>query len=308
LALLLSGCKVVNETARLPMKAVNAVVPGEKTALDPAELQIQVTRFADEYAGRTTAALDDYAQRAGTPEAHRQALRWKVAAGTAAVTIASGPNPYANLLDFLAVTSITRTVLEEVLSKTAEGAAFQPWLATSGTLETNAWKLAEGVFTAEQKQELRDAIGFWWLSNPSVRMAFFVRPQEFGALIRQTGQKTERSGSVFSLVGLDPTAGLDPAVREVTRTRLFAERAMFMAQRMPFLLRWQVELMADELLGGTQVAAVLDSAERLSHAAAQLPDRFTAERKAILETLETQDGKLRALSAEVGRTLAVGEK
>ena len=39
------------------------------------------------------------------------------------------------------------------------------------------------------------------------------------------------------------TAGLDPAVREVTRTRLFAERAMFTFQHMPFLLRWQTELL-----------------------------------------------------------------
>jgi multidrug efflux pump subunit AcrA (membrane-fusion protein) len=117
------------------------------------------------------------------------------------------------------------------------------------------------------------------------------------------------------MVGLDPTAGIDPAVREVTRTRLFAERAMFTAQRMPFLLRAQIELLTAQVLDQQQVTNALTSAERLSHAAesasqtaAQLPDRLAAERKAILAELESQEGKLRELSAEVSRTLAAGEK
>jgi len=316
LLLMLSGCRVVEETAKLPVTAVAAVVPGKKSSpADPAVLQVELQRFADAYASRTTAALDDYAQHVGTAEARSHALKWKVAASTAAVTIASGSNPRANLLDFLALTSVTRTALEEVWIKTTNGPAFQPWLETSLALETNAWKLADGTFSPEQQQEMRIAIRQWWEANPGVRTGFFVRPQEFSSLIRLTHEKSNRPGSVFSFVGLDPTAGLDPAVREVTLTRLFAERAMFVVQRMPFLLRWQIELLTDELLGEAQVAAALDSAERFSRAtesvgqtAAQLPDRITAERKAILSALEIQEGKLRELSAEITRTLAAGEK
>jgi len=102
-------------------------------------------------------------------------------------------------------------------------------------------------------------------------------------------------------------AGLDPAVREVARTRLFAERAMYTAQRIPFLLRWQIELLADQFLQDshialalTNIASLAQSADRLSRAsesvsqtAAQLPDRITAERKAIVEALDTQEGRLR---------------
>ena len=40
----------------------------------------------------------------------------------------------------------------------------------------------------------------------------------------------------------------------------------------------------------------------------QLPDRIATERKLILAALEAQEGKLRELSAEVGRTLAAGDK
>jgi len=84
---------------------------------------------------------------------------------------------------------------------------------------------------------------------------------------------------------------------------------------MPFLVRWQTELLADELLRQEEVTNALTSADRLSRAAesmsqtaALLPDRISAERKAITDELAAQEGKLRELSAEVTRTLAAGEK
>ena len=188
-------------------------------------------------------------------------------------------------------------------------------MRVSRSLESNIWQQASAVFTPVQQQELRAAIQGWWETNPNEQSGFFTRPQEFSALVRQTRPATARSDSVFNLVGLDPMAGLDPAVREVTSTRLFAERAMFMAQRMPFLLRWQTELMTDELLQQEQVANALNSADRLSRAAesasqtaAQLPDRIATERQAVLDALQAQEGKLRELSAELARTLAAGEK
>lgn len=314
--LTLSGCRVAEETVQVPMKAVSAIVPGPKSAqVDPATVQAELQRYADEYASRTAAALDDCAARTGTPEARYQALQWKVSVGSAAVSIASAPNPQANLLDFLALATSTRMFLEQGWLKSTNGPACEPWLITSRNLETNAWKLARGIFSPEQQQELRDSIGRWWEENPDARTSFFVRPQEFSTLIRQTGEKSDRPGSVFALVGLDPTAGLDPAVREVARTRLLAGRAMFMLERMPFLVRWQAELLANDLLRQEQVGAALTSADRLSRAAesasqtaAQLPDRITAERRAVIEALEAQEGRLRELSAEVGRTLTAGEK
>jgi hypothetical protein len=316
LAVALTGCRVVEETAKMPAKAVNAMAPGMRAPkVDPADLQAELQRYADDYTSRTAAAVQDYARVAGTAEARSQALNWKVSAGFAAVSIASGPNPHANLLDFLALASITRLSVEEAWGRPTNGSAFQAWHNASRVMETNAWKLADGLFSADQQQELRDTVARWWESNPEARTSFFARPEEFSSLIRKAGEQSSRPESVFALVGLDPTAGLDPAVREVTRTRLFAERAMFMAQRAPFLLRWQVELLADEFFQRAEARSLLEGVGRVSRAAesasqtaAQLPDRVTAERKAILAALEEQEGKLRELSAEVGRTLAAGEK
>jgi hypothetical protein len=311
-----SGCRVVKQTAALPANAVEAVVPGTKSKqLDPGALQTELLRFAESFSGQTSLALDDYARRVNTPAGGVQALRWKLSLGSSVLGIATAPNPTANLIDFISLATLMRMSLEERATNAVPPGALDPWLDTSRALETNAWKLATGVLTSDQQSQLRSAIERWRAQNTSVGASFFARPQELATAIRQGGEKQSQPEGVFSLVGLDPMSGLDPAVREVTRTRLFAERALFAAQRMPLLVRWQTELLTDEVLAQNQITNALASAERLSRAAesvsqtaAALPQNITDERKAILAELQSQEGQLRGLTAQVGETLTAGEK
>lgn len=312
----LTGCRVAEETARLPGQMVTAVVPGTKSKTpDPAVLQTELMRAADDFSSRTAAGLNEYARQAGNPAAHSQALTWKLSLNSSVMGIATGPNPTANLLDYLSLVGMTRAFLEANAPTVVPAGAFDHWLESSRVLESNAWNLAEATFTPSQQAELRVIMRQSSETNNQGGVTFFERPQQFAALIRQAGEKSAKPGSVFGLVGLDPTAGLDPAVREVTRTRLFAERAMYTFQRIPFLVRWQVELLSSQWFQQTAVTDALDSVARVSRAvesasqtAAQLPDRLTAERKAILAALEQQEGRLRELSAEVTRTLVAGER
>lgn len=295
---------------------VAAIVPGKRSApLDPAFVQAEVLRFADDFMGRTTVALEDYARRVNTPEARRDALRWKLSVNSSVLTIATGPNPAASLFDLVALASVARAFLEVRAVDAEPPGALEPWLAASRLLETNAWAMAGNVLTAEQQEELRVTLTQWCRENPGTKVSFFERPRDVAWVIRQSGAERRSPGSVFTLIGLDPTAGLDPAVREVTRTRLFAERALYAAERFPYLVRWQTEALTDDVLRQPPVASALQSADRLSRAAesasttaASLPDRIRAEREAIVEALEGQEGKLRALSAEVGQTLSAGER
>ena len=312
-----SGCQVARQTASLPGQVVTAVVPGGKSAqqTDPAALQSELLRYADDFGGRTSTGLDEYARRANTAKAREEALNWKLALDTAVLGIATGANPTANLIDFLVLSSLTRAFLERRAASAEADGAFDIWLENSRVLETNAWKIAEHVLSADQQQEMRTNISAWLARNASEGEGFLRRPQALASGIRQSGEKESKPGSVFGVVGLDPTAGLDPAVREVTRTRLFAERALYAMERMPFLIRWQTEVLTRQLLRQEQVTNALTSVDRLSRAAesasqtaAELPDRITAERKAILDALETQEGKLRNLSAEVSQTLSAGER
>jgi hypothetical protein len=313
LALAQNGCQLFHHKAGI----VTAVVPGSRSGQtpDPALLQTEVLDFADSFSTQIAASLDEYALHMNTPEARLQALDWKLSISSSVLSIATGPNPLANLLDLVSLASLLRVSLEEQAPKTVLPGAFDDWLETSRLLETNAWTLAAATFTTNQQQQLRETLDRWRTENPTPIASFFARPQELTALVHQAEAKERRPGNVFSVIGLDPMSGLDPAVREVTRTRLFAERALFAAQRMPDLLRWQTELLSAQLLRQQQVTTALQSVDRLSRAAqsasqtaALLPDRISNERRAILDALETHESKLRDLSVQVGQTLTAGEK
>ncbi len=316
---LLPGCSLL----RAPQKVVSAVVPVPvSNKADPVELQAQLQRFADDFTTKTVQALDDYAQRTGTDAARLQALHLKLLAGSAVIGVASGPNPNANLLDMVSIATLSRMTVEDYWVKTTNGFAFQQWLDASRSLETNVWELAGRVLKPPQLTELYSAITNWYAQNPKLLTGFYARPQEFAPMVKPTKEKEEDVNSVFGLVGLDPTAGIDPAVREVTRTRLFAERALYAFQRMPFAVRLQTELLAYQLTGQSAVQQSLtnlhrlsESVERVSRAAetfsqtaAQLPDRVSNERKEILAALDSQEGKLRELAADLNCSLQSGEK
>jgi hypothetical protein len=318
-----AGCDLIESTTSAPVSAVMAIVPGSKSgAVDLAALQTQVHRYADEFISRNVFAIEEYARLAGTDEARSQADRWKLAVATSGVSLATGPNPIAGVIDLAAISTLIRSVLEDHWVKTEQGAAFQPWLDASRHVEDDAWKLVDGILDQKQQAELRQSIRDWQEANPGARLGFFARPQDFTGVLHEASRQKKEKGGLITLLGLDPVSGLDPAVREVTQTRLFAERAMFMIQRLPFMLRGHVEFLVDEVTSRpkveqamSDVSRLTESADRISRAtesasqtAAQLPDRITAEREAILAALETQEGKLRELSAEIGRTVGAIEK
>lgn len=318
-AAVLPGCSLL----RTPERVVTAVVPVEKGKHpDPIDLQVQVQRFADDYSSQIASAVDDFARRVGTESARVQGLKWKLAATTAAVSIASGPRPKANLLDLVSLAVLNHTAVVDLRQTHPNGPALQPWIEASSALETNAWALAAANLPPAQVAELRDALDDWQARNPGVRNLFAARPQEFTSMVKASQPRQTDPNSVFSMVGLDPTAGLDPAVHEVTLTRLFAERALYVLQRMPLLVRWQTELLGENLalqpgvqMALTNAARLGDSLDRISHAAesasqtaAELPDRIATERQAVLAALDQQEGKLRDLAAEVNRSLVSAQQ
>jgi len=140
--------------------------------------------------------------------------------------------------------------------------------------------------------------------------------QGYATQVAQTNQAgTAKPSSVFSLLQLDPLSGLDPATREIAQTRLWAERALYVSQKMPMVLRWEAELLsvhAAELPAVRQLVTnttqFTASAERLARVAEQLPGQVSAEREAILKALEAQEKTLAPLVSEMRQTLAAGSQ
>jgi hypothetical protein len=308
IALLLTlgtGCRLVQSAANVPGQAVGAVTPGEKakkSAADPVEVQQRLMRFSDEYLISMVYGMERL--RRGTNELDpAELLKWKILLGTETCSIASGPNAVANLLDMTIFITVTRRGLEEYWQPKVFGESAQPLLDTSRDAETNIWQFTSQVLTPQQLTQLKKGIDVWFQKNPLPENVLAARAVGFASEVGKANPAEEsKPGSVFSLLMIDPLAGMDPAVREIAQTRLMAERALYVAQKMPTLLRWQTELLTlnavqmpavqQLVTNTTQIAA---SVERFATVAEKLPDQVSTERAEILKSLQSQEKDVASL-------------
>jgi hypothetical protein len=311
------GCRLVKGAADLPGDAVRVVSPDKPAAApsDPAHLQQQLMRFSDQYVAGVVAAVDEL-ESTDPAVTRAEVQRLRVAYAADIWMAAAGPNAYANLLDLIAVTSLTRIVVEEYWIPDVFGETALPILEVLRTSEANIWAIAATVLTEDQRAELRDAIREWREEHPEAVHAIAVRAVGAAAEMRsEDSEERARPNSVFRFLMIDPLAGLDPATRELAQTRMAAERALYVAQRMPFMLRWQTEILGSHVAAMpetrrmlTNSSQIAEAALRLSAVAEQLPSRLSQERQEIIESLQSERVNLRELSAEVRETLQAGSQ
>jgi hypothetical protein len=309
-----TGCHLVQKAVDMPGQTVRAVTPGNKGkhSADPVEVQQTVLRFADEYLTRMVIGVDNLRHGTNALEP-AETLKWRIALGTETCSIASGPNAVADLLDLTVFVTLTRMALEEHWQPRVFGDSAQPMLESCRNVETEIWRYAGTVLKPPQQVELRQSIEAWHRQNPNPENVLAARAMGFASQVAKANQADTKGDSVFSLLQVDPLSGLDPAVREITQTRLFAERALFVAQKMPVLLRWQTELLSVNAVempavqqlvtNSTEIAA---SVERFARVAEQLPGQLSTEREEILKALQSQETKLTPLVNEVRQTLTAG--
>ena len=299
-----AGCRLVQSAANVPGQTVRAVTPGKKdrNAVDPVEVQQTLLRFADDFSAGMTVCVDKL-QRGTNALDRAEVLQWKIALGTETCSIASGPNAVANLLDMTIFVTVTRAAVEEHWLPEVFGESARPMLESCRNAETNIWRLAGKVLKPEQQAELRAAIAAWRRQNPLPESVLAARAVDFASQVAQASKAdTAKPESVFNLLMLDPLSGLDPATREIAQTRLFAERALYVTQKMPMLLRWQTELLSGNAVdmpavrqlvtNSTQIAASVD---RFARVAEQLPGQVSAEREEILKALQAQEKDVTSL-------------
>ncbi len=312
-----TGCRMVQTAVEVPGRTVRAVAPGERdrNAVDPVEVQQRLLRFADEYSTQMVFGFDKLRRGTNALEP-AELLKWKITLETETCSIASGPNAIGNLLDMTVFVTVTRMALEVYWQPKVFGESAQPMLTSCRNAETNIWQLTSRVLTPEQQAELRQAIDAWFQQNPLPENVVGARAVGFASQVAEANPAGKaRAGSVFSLLMLDPLSSLDPATREIAQTRLLAERALYVTQKIPLLLRWHTELvtitavqlpaMQQLVSNSTQVAA---SAERFAGVMEKLPGQVSTEREEILKALESQEKDLAALVNEVRQALNAGSQ
>jgi hypothetical protein len=315
LALALSSCGVVKTATDAPLHAWRAVTPSSKSkqGTDPVAVQQTMLRFADQFLARMITGLDQL-QRDTNALDPAAVLRWKIVFGTETCSIASGPNAVANLLDMTVFVTVTRMSVENYWEPMVFGEAAKPLLDSCRSAETEIWQLAGTVLKPAQKSELRQAIELWRRQNPHPEDLLGARAVSVAAQVaRPTPAGDFQSGSVFGLLKLDPLSSLDPATRELAQTRLFAERALYVTQKMPMLLRWQTELLSLNAVNlptvqqlVTNSTELASSVKRFAVVAEKLPAQLSTERQEILKALQAQEKSLTPLVSEVREALTAG--
>jgi hypothetical protein len=265
------------------------------------EVQDSLLRFADEYSKRMVSDVDNL--RRGTnalPPAER--LKLQIAIASETLSIASGSNVIAGLIDMTVYVTVMRMTLEDYWQPKVFGKSALPMLAYCRSAEADIWKLAGRLLKPEQQTDLRQSITAWHHKNP-LRVLGVELSLDFASRVEAVGQnEVGKPGSVFSLLNVDPLADMVPAVREVAQTRMFGERVLFIAQKMPTLLRWQTELVSvsavempavQQLISNSTQLSV--SVERFANVAEKLPEQLSTEREEIIKALQTQEKGIASL-------------
>ena len=309
--LALAGCGTIR--GLFPESRKEAV-----TATRLLQLQARNMRYADLYVG----TLLEATRRLETmePDAQqRYALSgWLLANANTAYSNATAENAVVGCLDLVTLATLSRMIVEHVGPDRFPDQAAE-LLAAHRELEAGAWELAADILTPAQQADLRRLLVDWRDKHPDSQIAPFVRFQEFASVTPSENGKNKVTmpSSLMGLVGLDPMAGLDPAVRQVEQSRLLAERALYYAQRVPIIFDLQLDRSVNRLAAGPesqklqqQAASMTSSAERFAAVAEALPAAISAEREALIrqlnDTLNMQAATLRPMLVEMRGTLEAG--
>jgi len=304
-----SGCRAIHGAGALPGRS------DRDQRVDPVVLQQKLIRFSDEYIASVAESAEQI--QSGTQGMGRvEFQKWKVALSADIWTIASGENVFANLLDMIvAVTILRMNVQDFFVPKYGESA--QPMLRACTGAEEQINEIGARWLSEEQQEELRQAIQEWRRQNPDPKILLFARALGFSDMLAKSDPtgRSKNPSSVFNLLRVDPLAGLEPTARELAQTRLFAERGLYIAQRIPFMLRWNAELFSYNVVELSEMQQLLTntdeltaSMDRFSQVTEQLPALLSTEREMVLEFIQENEGDILALVSETRMALEAGSR
>lgn len=323
LGAILPGCSALGFQIRSPITRVKEETrfgPGKLTA---AAVQSEVMSFTDTFdaavaeqwnrvaaAGRAAAVPGKDGQSPADPERasrlRRAAIENKLATVSAALSIASSPNPTVALADMITLVTLQRMALESPVAVERYGEELAGDLvAMYREQEAKIWRTGARAMSVQQQEELKELIAEWRTQNPDSQYVANVRLEDFARARQQSLVDRKKSGdSLLSLIALDPLAGLDPAQREVQESRMLGERMFFYASRMPQVLKWQVESLYQDLLRAPEMERVMSSMDKVTESMARVST--VAERWP--EDLEKAQGAIQSTLVEFRETAEVTDK
>jgi hypothetical protein len=296
LCALLTGCSSSPRSAEAGKLPADQVGRPTLAGAEVQSLQSGVMALADTAMQRIAAEIN--LSRSGTtPEARRDEMSTRLVLSSSIVAIAMQPDPVDALADMLTFTTLTADAQRAAALGKAVDSYESRLLRALEQNDADAWRVAQRWVNEPTRVAFRERILAWSGSRGSAAEVAFVRLADL---------KRAGSTSVESDSGLFDS--LHAATQQFDQTRLLAERSLFLAQRMPFLMRWQAEVYTGNALATKeaqqtqaqieQMSSIMETVSSLlggmvqqvaNERQAALDDLFghiEAERKASLEQVE----------------------
>lgn len=269
---------------------------------DSVELQAALFGYADTYIALTRQGADALMTTDRTPARRVRSIHAKLDGAQDVIEIVTGPNPTVALLDLAVMVTIQRKVWDEYWSTTVftdgSGADYSEAMAK---LDAAAWRIVDETIPAKEAAALRRLADDL---HRQYRDQVYVTSFRASKIARglSAGDPARPPESLLTLFGLDPLADLSPAVAEVTKARLLAERVFYYSQKAPALLGWRGELLLSATMTFPEVQKTLGdvdtalaSTKRFATLAEELPEVIAKNRAEAI----TQAGDV--MAAQVSR-------
>jgi len=304
------------------------------TGVKRAQLEAEVMRFADRYAGRMATEMFRINQQATSRDLRWFTAAWMTRSRTAVVDIAVGPNAVENYLNMLVLTALTRQSVETYWAPEYLGEELgQGLIEASKTLEEDAWSSVDKVLTPEQQADLRGLIATRIEEHPDDLDFWEVRLGGFSGQRAAELEQVVRGGGLLGEVA--------QTRQTAEQMQQFGERVLFYMQRAPTITRLEAQNAVYDLLRQPEFAGLFESTSRLTLAADrfavvaetlpqqqfaainQLMDRvdeqrvaalgqfsaeLTQQRQAFLDDLLAEEERVRGILADVRATIEAGHE
>ena len=235
---------------------------------------------------------------------------------SAVYIMAAEPNPLVALLDMAVIISAGRAIYEQrhlpkygkSIAAVVEGYRY---------LDDEIWRIVGTVLSEDQQVELRNMMAERSKEFPNLLNFTSLRFKDFAAMRATSLSKDVKSGGLL--------APVTKATQQIEETRELAERALFLATRIPqlggafmnvWLSLWMTNPEVHNVVASLNVLS--SSMQRLLPLVEKMPtqmeqtsaaildktmDRLAVERHNIIQDLTSEEQRLRGLVLEVQKTV-----
>jgi len=255
------------------------------------------------------------------PDVRMQVLTDLASTVFAVYTNAADPNPLIGLLNTAVIISFGNMIYEQHWHK-KYGKPMEIVVNGFHRLEKEIWKTVSQVLNAEQENELRNMILKRRKEYPNLLDFTQLRFNDFASLRKEFTLKSKvKSGGLL--------APVSDATKQIEETRQLAERALFLATRLPLTAGVFIEVWLSQWMTNPEVKDLTADLKKLSTASQKLTflieklpdqvqqvgtttvnqvmDRIAEERQNLIRDLGAEQQRLSGLLTEFRQTVNAGE-